>query len=521
MSFVGVDEVINSLADPDSFRPWSAADLGLPDAHYPDQAYAGELAAAAQKAGSEESVVVGAATVDGNPVAFILGNFDFLAGSVGRRACQLVIAALQRAAAENLPVFASPSSGGTRMQEGTPAFVLMVDVANAVREFRASGQPMIVWLRNPTTGGVMATWGSLGTVTFAQPRSLTGFLGPRVYETLEGKPFPPGIQTGEHLAEVGIIDKVVGLEDLCSAVAPLFGLSAAKQDPELRMPAFTPVPVTDAWANIERTRDPKRPSARDVVSVNLTGSVELSGTTTGESSPAITLHIGRWHGTPVVVVAQDRLAQAAGHGITGASLRVARRGIALANELRLPIVSIIETAGAELSAAAEESALAGEIARCLADLSGAMVPTVSVVLGMGCGGGALAMLPADVVLAAESAWISPLPLEGASVIRYRTADRAPEMATLQQVTADKLWANGIADYVIPERVAAAGDVSASALADDAQRPGVESAGSVFDSAALVANVGVAVGVSLRDLATGQPQERQAKRRSRYNGGLDG
>ena len=97
----------------------------------------------------------------------------------------------------------------------------------------------------------------------------------------------------------------------------------------------------------------------------------------------------------------------------------------LAEELGLPLVTVIDTPGAELSVAAEEGAIAGEIARCIATLTTMTVPTVSVILGQGCGGGALALLPAQVVIATENAWLSPLPPEGASVIRYGDVDHAP------------------------------------------------------------------------------------------------
>lgn len=498
MGFTGVDEVIEALADESSFTAWTAKDLGLPEFDYAagadehSLAYAAEIAKAQSAVGTEESIVTGLATIDSGKVVLVLGNFDFLAGSVGRRACQFVIAAFNRAAKLGLPVFASPASGGTRMQEGTPAFVLMIDVANAVRRFRANGQPLVVWLRNPTTGGVMATWGSLGSVTFAEPGALTGFLGPRVYEVLHGEKFPAGIQTSEHLAEVGVIDGVIELDQLADAVSPLLRLRMRKEVPAAGAPVGAlPATTEPAWDKVQRTRLRQRPSARDVIAANLTDTVGLKGTTTGERSEAITVTIGRWHGLAVVVIAQDRIAQEFGHGLTGVSLRVARRGIALAQELRLPIVTLIETAGAELSVAAEESALAGEIARTLAELSGAEVPTISVVLGMGCGGAALAMLPADTVLAAESAWVSPLPLEGASVIRYRTADRAGEMAERQQITAIELAERGVVDQVIPE-------------GDEARD--------------LPANVGIAVTNALTELT--QHDGWLAKRQARYSGGLD-
>ena len=104
----------------------------------------------------------------------------------------------------------------------------------------------------------------------------------------------------------------------------------------------------------------------------------------------------------------------------------------LAEELGLPLVTVIDTPGADLSPRAEEGALAGEIARCLADMSRLTVPSVSVLLGQGCGGGALALLPADRVIAAEHAWLSPLPPEGASAIVHDDVEHAAEMAERQR-----------------------------------------------------------------------------------------
>ncbi|MEV4085602.1 carboxyl transferase domain-containing protein, partial [Nonomuraea fuscirosea] len=118
--------------------------------------------------------------------------------------------------------------------------------------------------------------------------------------------------------------------------------------------------------------------------------------------------------------------------------------------LGLPLVTVIDTAGADLSKAAEEGGLAAEIARCLAELVMLDAPTVCLLLGEGAGGAALALLPADRVLCAQHAWLSPLPPEGASAILYRSVDFAPEIAQAQRIRATDLRRDGIVDRVIPE-----------------------------------------------------------------------
>ncbi len=133
-----------------------------------------------------------------------------------------------------------------------------------------------------------------------------------------------------------------------------------------------------------------------------------------------------------------------------AALREARRSMRLAEELRLPLVLVIDTVGAALSQEAEERGLAPEIARCLADLVTLDTPTVSVLLGQGSGGGALALLPADRVLAATHGWLAPLPPEGASAIVYRDTDHAAKLATAQRIRSLDLLADGIVDRIVPE-----------------------------------------------------------------------
>jgi acetyl-CoA carboxylase carboxyl transferase subunit beta len=122
----------------------------------------------------------------------------------------------------------------------------------------------------------------------------------------------------------------------------------------------------------------------------------------------------------------------------------------MAAELRSPFITVIDTPGAELSVAAEEAGIARRIAQCLAAMIGLPVPTIAVLLGQGTGGGALALLPADRVLAAGHAWLAPLAPEGASAIVYRDSTHAADLARAQGIGAASLVAAGIVDQVIPE-----------------------------------------------------------------------
>jgi acetyl-CoA carboxylase carboxyl transferase subunit beta len=122
----------------------------------------------------------------------------------------------------------------------------------------------------------------------------------------------------------------------------------------------------------------------------------------------------------------------------------------LAVELKIPLVTVIDTPGAALTREAEEGGLAQEIARCLSDLTTIATPVVSVILGEGTGGGAIALLPADYTIASQHGWLAPLPPEGASAIIHRDLDHAMEMAEAQGVSSEALLANKIVDHVVPE-----------------------------------------------------------------------
>lgn len=465
---LGARELLDANIDAGTWTSWDApVDLsGL------DVAYLDDLARAREKAGTDEAVLTGRARIRGHDVALIVCEFRFLGGSIGLATSERIIAAVRRATAERLPLIAATSSGGTRMQEGTPAFVKMVDISRAVVAHKAAGLPYLVYLRHPTTGGVFASWGSLGHVSVAEPGALIGFLGPAVYQALHNQPFPEGVQVAENLVDKGIIDAVVEPEDLAEVAARALDLFVPSTGPDLG--PSTPVelsPDADAWLSIELTRRPDRPGVRDLLRHAASDVIPLNGTQEGESGEALFTALTTFRGVSCVLIGQDRRAQRAPTLLGPAALRAARRGMAIAEQLRLPLVCVIDTPGADLSAAAEEGALAGEIARCLADMVQLTVPSVSILLGEGCGGAALALLPAGRVIAAENAWLSPLPPEGASVIMHRTVDRAAEMARSQQVRAVDLLEAGIVHAVVPERPPAHEDpvTFVQLVADEAMR----------------------------------------------------
>ncbi|TDB95106.1 acetyl-CoA carboxyl transferase [Nonomuraea longispora] len=440
--------LIDTVLDKGSWTSWDAPPA---DPAPPGSSYADELSAARVKSGYDEAVITGEGRLDGRRVAIAACEFSFMAGSIGVAAAERFVSAVERATREGLPLLSAPASGGTRMQEGAVAFVQMVKITAAIQAHRAAGLPYLVYLRHPTTGGVFASWASLGHVAAAEPEALIGFMGPRVFESLHGYPFPEGVQVSENLHRKGLLDAVVSAEDAREvAIRALAVLAADSSAVVAGPPPEEDLRPVEAWEAITRSRRDDRPGVRTLLKLAAADVTPLSGTGEGENEPGLLLALARFGTAPAVVLGQDRRFQRANSPLGPAGLRAARRGMRLAAELGLPLVTVVDTAGADLSKSAEEGGLAAEIARCLAELVMLDAPTVCLLLGEGAGGAALALLPADRVLCAQHAWLSPLPPEGASAILYRSVDFAPEIAQAQHIRATDLRRDGIVDRVIPE-----------------------------------------------------------------------
>ncbi len=444
---LNASELIELVLDSGSFRSW---DREFEDPIGASPPYLAELRVARDRSGVDEAILTGEGLIRGRKVAVVIGEFGFLAGSIGVSAAARIMDAFERARRERLPVLAAPASGGTRMQEGTIAFVQMVGITAAVVAHKSAGLPYLVYLRHPTTGGVFASWGSLGHVTVAEPGALIGFLGPRVYEALHGKTFPKNVQTSENLFAHGLIDGVLAPGHLAEVTARALNVLSPDRATFRLVSDIEGRELGEhtAWESILLTRASNRPGIRSLLRYGANNVLPLHGTGEGESQPTLLLALARFGSAPCILLAQDRVNSDRPLGPAG--LREARRGMRLASQLKIPFVTVIDTPGATLSKESEEGGLSGEIARSLADQISLDAPTLCVLLGQGGGGGALAILPADRVIASEHGWLSPLPPEGASVIVHRTQEFAAQMAQEQGVRAKDLLAAGIVDRIVEE-----------------------------------------------------------------------
>ncbi|MGW9415702.1 carboxyl transferase domain-containing protein [Arthrobacter cupressi] len=457
---LGGAELLSQLLDAGSFRSW---DQPVPAPANATPAYLGDLDRARERSGADEAVLSGEGLIDGHPVAVLASEFTFLGGSIGRATADRIVAAIEEAGRRRLPLIAAPASGGTRMQEGTLAFLQMVRITEALTAYKVLGLPYLAYLRHPTTGGVFASWGSLGHVTVAEPGALVGFLGPKVYAGLRGEDFPAGVQSSEHLFSHGTVDAVLDAAGFRKLAAGVLGILAgsASAEPEQQLDGGVSLSAErsgSVWDSVLRTRKPGRPGLAELLEAGFGRTVRLSGTGRGQLSASTAVVLAEllepgMPARPAVVVGQDRAAQRAGSVLDAAGLAQARRGTRLAEELGLPLVTVVDTPGAELSVQAEEAAIAGGIADCIAGLLRLTVPSVAILMGEGTGGGALALAAARRTVAAEHAWLAPLPPEGASLIVHRDTAHAAELAEQQRIGARELFDDGEVHELVSEGMA--------------------------------------------------------------------
>jgi acetyl-CoA carboxylase carboxyl transferase subunit beta len=219
---MSVGERLDLLMDPDSFDErdagLAAADpLGFVD----QQAYPGRVEAAQLKTGLREAAVWGTGRIDGQRVAIAIFDFRFMGGSMGSVVGEKLARCFEAAYYERIPAIVISASGGARMQEGTVSLLQLAKTTAPLVRLDAAGIPFISILTDPTTGGVLASFASLGDVVLAEPKALIGFAGARVASGTVGEELPEGFQSAEFLLRRGFVDAVVPRAELRSTLARL------------------------------------------------------------------------------------------------------------------------------------------------------------------------------------------------------------------------------------------------------------------------------------------------------------
>lgn len=456
---------IRQIVDEDSFEEW---DMDIPFSNpLRYKGYGEKVRELQEKTKLKEAIVTGKAQIEGIPV--VLGVMDgrFLMASMGEIVGEKIARAIERATQERLPVILFACSGGARMQEGIVSLMQMAKTSAAVKRHSEAGLLYISVLTDPTTGGVTASFAMLGDIILAEPGALIGFAGPRVIEQTIHQKLPKGFQRAEFLLEHGFLDAIVPREQMRETLAGLLRLHKNQRSEEtpkgrtggdlrsnLREEAdFAPM---SAWEHVELARDKKRPVGHDYIERIFTDFVELHGDRYLRDDPAVIGGIAMFRGMPVTVIAQEK-----GEGTKGNiarnfgmvspdGYRKSMRLLKQAEKFGRPVIFFVDTPGAFCGMEAEEQGQGEAIARNICELFGVKVPVLSIVIGEGGSGGALAFAVADEVWMLEHAIYSILSPEGFASILWKDGSKAKEAAALMRLTAQDLYQMGIVERVIGE-----------------------------------------------------------------------
>jgi acyl-CoA carboxylase subunit beta len=461
-------ERIEQLVDPGSFVQYdpelgSVDVIGFADSRpYPDR-----LAAARERTGLSDAVLTGSALLVGRPVLLAVMDFGFLGGSMGAGVGEAVTRMAERALQTRTPLIVVTASGGARMQEGAISLMQMAKTNAAFVRLREAGVPTVSVLTDPTFGGVTASFATLTDILVAEQRALIGFAGPRVIEKSTGATLPEGFQRAESLLSDGMVDRVesrAGLRPLLGRLLEQWyrrgGAHGGHQPSE---PVAAPSPVIgDAWDRVRAARDVSRPTTLDHLAWGATEFVELHGDRLYGDDPAIVGGVATIAGRTVMLVGHQKGHEAKeliarNFGMPGPEgYRKAKRLFELAQRWELPVVTLVDTQGANPDVGAERRGASVAISECIATLAALSVPVVSVITGEGGSGGALALAVANRVLIAERACYSVISPEACSTILFGDPGRARQMATALRLTSPELLALGVVDEIVAEPAGGAG-----------------------------------------------------------------
>lgn len=451
---------IEMLADEGSFEEWDKEMDFVNPLDF--KGYEEKVARLKEHTNLNEAVVTGKIMINGNPAVIGVCDGRFMMASMGHIVGEKITRAVERATAEKLPVIIFTCSGGARMQEGIVSLMQMAKTSAALKRHSDAGQLYISVLTDPTTGGVTASFAMLGDIILAEPKALIGFAGPRVIEQTIGQKLPKGFQRSEFLLEHGFVDRIVEREEMKDVLAQILEIHCGKKAPDTgavsgeKSVEMAVRSDLTAWERVQISREKDRPVGTDYIEKLFTDFMEFHGDRYFKDDHAIVGGIAYFHGMPVTVIAQAKGKTTKENLDRNFSMpspdgyRKALRLMKQAEKFGRPVICFVDTPGAFCGLEAEERGQGEAIARNLFELSGLKVPVLSVVIGEGGSGGALAMAVADEVWMLENSIYSVLSPEGFASILWKDSKRASEAAEVMKLTAQDLERLGIVEQVISE-----------------------------------------------------------------------
>lgn len=450
---------IRMIADKGSFEPWfEGMAISNP---LQDEEYERKLTDIKEKTKLDEAVITGKIHVNGHPAAIAVMDGRFMMASMGQIVGEKITRTVERATKENLPMIIFSCFGGARMQEGIVSLMQMAKTSAALKRHSDSGNLYISVLTDPTTGGVTASFAMLGDIIMAEPKALIGFAGPRVIEQTIGQKLPKGFQRAEFLLEHGFVDLIIERNQMKEKLSEVISMHYSEKKELINENApseeeYISENKLSPWEKVLISRDKERPSGEDYINSLFENFIEFHGDRYYGDDSAVMGGIAWFHGVPVTVIAQVK-----GHSTkenigknfgmpSPEGYRKALRLMKQAEKFHRPIICFVDTPGAFCGLEAEERGQGEAIARNLFEMSGITVPILSIFVGEGGSGGALALAVANEVWMLENSVYSVLSPEGYASILWKNGKLADKAAEAMKMTADDLKSLNIIEKIFQE-----------------------------------------------------------------------
>jgi len=406
------------------------------------------------RTGLTEAAVAGKCRIGDVETMLIVLDFGFMGGTMGSVVGEKVSMAFENAARRGIPAVAVVSGGGVRIQEGVLSLMQMAKTVTAANRLRDEEVPFIVVLANPSTGQAYASFANLADVILAEPGSLIGLSPLRTLREVSKMPLPLDAHTAEAHVGHGLLDNVVDRENLQPRIASILQiLTAQKHGKSNHKNLLKSEPEecdeVEPWEAMTAARNSERPQASSYFRSILDPFIELRGDRLNSS---VVTGIGFMDGLAVAVIGQQRrtLVEGERYHVFPDGLRKAQRLIDLASRFKLPLVTLIDTQGADPGLEAEEQGIGNAIARTLSSMLTVPTPMVSVVIGEGGSEGALALGLSDRILMQQFAIYSPISVNHTLGAAHHDHMLDREAAEALMLTAHDCLELGIADEVVPE-----------------------------------------------------------------------
>jgi len=409
------------------------------------------------RTGLTEAAVTGVCRIGDTEVMLIVLDFGFMGGTMGSVVGEKISMAFENAARRGIPAVAVVSGGGVRIQEGVLSLMQMAKTVTAANRLRDEEVPFIVVLANPSTGQAYASFANLADVIMAEPGSLIGLSPLRTLKEVSKMPLPLDAHTAEAHVGHGLLDNVVDRENLQPRISALLRiLTAHKYGKSNHKILLKSEPIecdaVEPWEAVTAARNSERPQAIAYFRSMMDPFIELRGDRLNSDDRSIVAGLGFMDGQPMAVIGQQRrpLVEGERYHVFPDGLRKAQRVIDLASRFKLPLVTLIDTQGADPGLEAEEQGIGNAIAKTLSSMLAVPTPMVSVVIGEGGSEGALALSLSDRILIQQYAVYSPMSVNHTLGAAHHDYSLDRETAEALMLTAHDCRELGIADEIVPE-----------------------------------------------------------------------